>query len=169
MALGTAHDRVDAGDQLIAVEGFGDIVVGPETKCADLGIQLACAGEIQHRRSDRVAAELLQHVVAVHVGQVQIEADDVVIVELAEVQALFAQIGGVDVEAFGRQHQFDALGRRRLVLNQQHTHRFTPRSEEHTSELQSLMRISYAVFCLKKKKKKKKPTLRTVNNITTYN
>src|SRR3546814_7402075 len=28
---------------------------------------------------------------------------------------------------------------------------FVPRSEEHTSELQSLMRISYAVFCLKKK------------------
>src|SRR3546814_1097370 len=31
-----------------------------------------------------------------------------------------------------------------------------PRSEEHTSELQSLMRISYAVFCLKKKKTKTK-------------
>src|SRR3546814_8713625 len=30
-------------------------------------------------------------------------------------------------------------------------HRFRPRSEEHTSELQSLMRTSYAVFCLKKK------------------
>src|SRR6058998_4454687 len=30
-----------------------------------------------------------------------------------------------------------------------------PRSEEHTSELQSLITISYAVFCLKKKKKKK--------------
>src|SRR3546814_1291502 len=30
------------------------------------------------------------------------------------------------------------------------------RSEEHTSELQSLMRISYAVFCLKKKKQKRK-------------
>src|SRR3546814_2612488 len=29
------------------------------------------------------------------------------------------------------------------------------RSEEHTSELQSLMRISYAVFCLKKKKKQR--------------
>src|SRR3546814_4279573 len=29
-----------------------------------------------------------------------------------------------------------------------------PRSEEHTSELQSLMRISYAVFCLKKKQNK---------------
>src|SRR3546814_4938753 len=32
---------------------------------------------------------------------------------------------------------------------------FMKRSEEHTSELQSLMRISYAVFCLKKKKKNK--------------
>src|SRR3546814_4518794 len=32
----------------------------------------------------------------------------------------------------------------------------TRRSEEHTSELQSLMRISYAVFCLKKKKKNNK-------------
>src|SRR3546814_7209170 len=38
------------------------------------------------------------------------------------------------------------------------------RSEEHTSELQSLMRTSYAVFCLKKKKK----TL-TQPNITTLN
>src|SRR3546814_1916622 len=36
------------------------------------------------------------------------------------------------------------------------------RSEEHTSELQSLMRISYAVFCLKKKKKQTKQ-----NNLTT--
>src|SRR3546814_7955943 len=31
-----------------------------------------------------------------------------------------------------------------------------PRSEEHTSELQSLMRISYAVFCLKKKQRTKR-------------
>src|SRR3546814_2335733 len=38
------------------------------------------------------------------------------------------------------------------------------RSEEHTSELQSLMRISYAVFCLKKKKlKKDKPIRQKIN------
>src|SRR3546814_6554838 len=37
------------------------------------------------------------------------------------------------------------------------------RSEEHTSELQSLMRISYAVFCLKKKTRKK--TLDRMTNI----
>src|SRR3546814_1668949 len=34
--------------------------------------------------------------------------------------------------------------------------RYDVRSEEHTSELQSLMRISYAVFCLKKKKTERK-------------
>src|SRR3546814_7579444 len=36
-------------------------------------------------------------------------------------------------------------------------HIFRSRSEEHTSELQSLMRISYAVFCLKKKTSSKAP------------
>src|SRR3546814_7523196 len=35
-----------------------------------------------------------------------------------------------------------------------------PRSEEHTSELQSLMRISYAVFCLKKKKPRMTKSIR---------
>src|SRR3546814_1587477 len=40
---------------------------------------------------------------------------------------------------------------------------FGARSEEHTSELQSLMRISYAVFCLKKKKIKHIQTQNTTN------
>src|SRR3546814_2600469 len=46
--------------------------------------------------------------------------------------------------------------------------RWSHRSEEHTSELQSLMRISYAVFCLKKKKrtKKKKKQLSNKTYIT---
>src|SRR3546814_10127798 len=37
------------------------------------------------------------------------------------------------------------------------------RSEEHTSELQSLMRISYAVFCLKKKTNTKHKTYNTIH------
>src|SRR3546814_5761400 len=41
------------------------------------------------------------------------------------------------------------------------------RSEEHTSELQSLMRISYAVFCLKKKTKNTL-TLRQIKTTITY-
>src|SRR3546814_6663353 len=44
-------------------------------------------------------------------------------------------------------HHFDALYRAGEIELE-----LVPRSEEHTSELQSLMRTSYAVFCLKKKK-----------------
>src|SRR3546814_1042315 len=44
----------------------------------------------------------------------------------------------------------------RNLLAAERRRRHDDRSEEHTSELQSLMRISYAVFCLKKKKKENK-------------
>src|SRR3546814_9783543 len=43
-----------------------------------------------------------------------------------------------------------------------------PRSEEHTSELQSLMRISYAVFCLKKKKKYNNTKQQTIQQKLLY-
>src|SRR3546814_2467139 len=46
-----------------------------------------------------------------------------------------------------RRHRTDA----RHVQEEREEGLTRPRSEEHTSELQSLMRISYAVFCLKKK------------------
>src|SRR3546814_1199368 len=65
--------------------------------------------------------------------------------------------------------------RRRTPLEQRHVGplqqqdedpaRDEPRSEEHTSELQSLMRNSYAVFCLKKKKHKEN-TIRQSKNTT---
>src|SRR3546814_9932504 len=47
---------------------------------------------------------------------------------------------------------------RRRTARDDAVDRQEPRSEEHTSELQSLMRISYAVFCLKKKNKKRDRT-----------
>src|SRR3546814_6382979 len=69
--------------------------------------------------------------------------------------AIFPQEAGAPVELvveprpdrFGRPRLHPHIGAERLarIVEQ--------RSEEHTSELQSLMRISYAVFCLKKKTK----------------
>src|SRR3546814_2178384 len=56
-----------------------------------------------------------------------------------------AEIGHAEVEEFVEGGAF---------LQHQATVHVALRSEEHTSELQSLMRISYAVFCLKKKKQK---------------
>src|SRR3546814_5362396 len=73
-------------------------------------------------------------------------SDAVALVADLLVAHAFEVAGGlVDVALDGVGRQVDRLG---LVDRQ-------PRSEEHTSELQSLMRISYAVFCLKKKKENK--------------
>src|SRR3546814_9507824 len=68
--------------------------------------------------------------------------------------------GGCAIPARARQRSNRWLNRRRLRR----------RSEEHTSELQSLMRISYAVFCLKKKNETQyeTPTHNYTNTILTY-
>src|SRR3546814_1104652 len=59
------------------------------------------------------------------------------------------------VGVVGLHHQISGTGERRderpIILPRQAVPMRQDRSEEHTSELQSLMRISYAVFCLKKK------------------
>src|SRR3546814_1315735 len=61
------------------------------------------------------------------------------------------------VEESGRVDRLSRLGQGVAAVPPGIKHTFwggtVTRSEEHTSELQSLMRISYAVFCLKKKKK----------------
>src|SRR3546814_7280134 len=56
-------------------------------------------------------------------------------------------------DAAGRGDQVGASDERGGLRARRRHLEILGRSEEHTSELQSLMRISYAVFCLKKKKK----------------
>src|SRR3546814_4985478 len=66
-----------------------------------------------------------------------------------------ADIGVEPFLRFGMEARLDAFERRDRVGDEialRNERRVELRSEEHTSELQSLMRISYAVFCLKKKK-----------------
>src|SRR3546814_9630417 len=60
-----------------------------------------------------------------------------------------------DVADRPAEHQADRAGEKAVLDPAQPDQQ---RSEEHTSELQSLMRISYAVFCLKKKHKQKTNT-----------
>src|SRR3546814_3666183 len=58
-----------------------------------------------------------------------------------------------------RDHDFgDLLGNEKTLRRDELEIEGVSRSEEHTSELQSLMRISYAVFCLKQKTKKERKT-----------
>src|SRR3546814_2111057 len=70
--------------------------------------------------------------------------------------------GGIEYLAVGRQQGIEiavagfAVGFLQIIRQLE-----ARRSEEHTSELQSLMRISYAVFCLKKKNTHKQPIYAT--------
>jgi hypothetical protein len=107
-------------------KGLVDIVVGAEAERADLGVHLGNAREDQNRRLHLGDAQLLEHVIAVHVGKVEVEQDDVVIIQLAEIEAFFAEIGCIDIEAFGGEHKLNRLGRGRLVLDQQHAHGSAP-------------------------------------------
>src|SRR3546814_7379283 len=78
----------------------------------------------------------------------------------AEIGSSFAAVRN-RVRQMVRDNEYAARGLEALV---------TYRSEEHTSELQSLMRISYAVFCLKKKNKQKIKTPNTnINYVHTMN
>src|SRR3546814_19882908 len=62
--------------------------------------------------------------------------------------------GGPSAIGLGHRTGGHRVGRRERVDGPGGVQGCAARSEEHTSELQSLMRISYAVFCLKKKKNK---------------
>ena len=122
MTLGAADDRLDAGDQLAAVERLGQEVVGAEAEALDLVIELDETGQDEDRGAHPRGAQPAQNLVPVDVRQQEVENDDVVIVELADLQAVFAEIGRVADEIFLAQHQLDAGGRRGIVLNQQYAH-----------------------------------------------
>src|SRR3546814_2436110 len=67
-------------------------------------------------------------------------------------------------ELFGGRATKSAAAPRKAAKKGRKLGKVAPRSEEHTSELQSLMRISYAVFCLKKKIKTKEKKQRYQND-----
>src|SRR3546814_9240388 len=105
---------------------------------SDLSLVQVSTQQIEHRPDACLAHEGHQHIDAVgrrYLG-VELEAD-------ARLAGCVGQQCGV--EERGRRER-DILG---LPIRAQGRNR-PERSEEHTSELQSLMRISYAVFCFKK-------------------
>src|SRR3546814_8151633 len=93
----------------------------------------------------------------------KLRIESLVLVMLLSAAAI-AIAGGIKTAAGG-----GGYGSLQLLLNENYgLYEGSIRSEEHTSELQSLMRISYAVFCLKKKKQKKnRPKKSTTKNETT--
>src|SRR3546814_6038511 len=83
-------------------------------------------------------------------------SSDVCSSDLIEVMRVTQLAGELRRAGVGADVEHPVLHRRRHHGHRQVRPDDAGRSEEHTSELQSLMRISYAVFCLKKKKQKKR-------------
>jgi hypothetical protein len=122
VALRAANNGVDAGDQLVLMERLGHVVVGAAGEGLHLGVDLGGTGKDHDRGVDLADPQRAQHVHAAHVRQVQVEQDEVVVVDLAQIDAFLAQVGSIDVEPFRLQHQLDALRRCAVVLNQQYAH-----------------------------------------------
>src|SRR3546814_8349606 len=127
-------------DQLIACGGqhraaSGDII-DEALHARGAEVEIVILATATRAVDAHLAVEQAQH--AVDVRQVLMLA----LVEVGQQIVAIARLGGAH---FVTQHRADDMNLR--------ISRF--RSEEHTSDLQSLMRISYAVFCLNKKNKNK--------------
>src|SRR3546814_8487890 len=101
---------------------------------------------------DKLALEaerglLLSHLLASGAGRAGVAGNATALPHLAPFVALQEKDMLSSIEIDRRKHNIDA----RFAESFESLLDKPPRSEEHTSELQSLMRISYAVFCLKKK------------------
>src|SRR5215469_4226885 len=123
MPLRTPHNRLDARNQFSAIKRLGQEIVGPETQPLQLVIQLGQSRKDQNRRAYARRAQSPQHFVAVDVRKHQIEDYDVVIIELADLEAVLAEIGRVANKVLLRQHHFDAGGGGRIVLDKKHAHK----------------------------------------------
>src|SRR3546814_9761039 len=111
---------------------------------------------------------LMKTIVEAQVGKLRLQMPKGLLVQFVihtDHELMFEPAAGVEVavelidllhcllSAVDQAHQLHIGGEDVAVFLQLLADEVQGRSEEHTSELQSLMRISYAVFCLKKKKK----------------
>jgi len=122
MTLRATHDRMNAGDQFVLVERLGHVIVGAKPKATNLILDPDHAGENEDRGRNLGNAQRFQDIEAAHIRQVQIQQDNVVVIELAEVYPLLAKVRRVNVEAFRLQHELDALRGCAVIFNEQNSH-----------------------------------------------
>src|SRR3546814_3996390 len=127
MLIGDSSSDVCSSDLMLCDVGF-DIVRRRDRQSAALGRGLA----LKSRAPEVDDAGASRNIVAVYAGSVE---------------SGFCHVGVVECRGRDVAIQHDDF------LHAGPNKRAPVRSEEHTSELQSIMRTSYAVFCLKKKKK----------------
>src|SRR5207237_382766 len=125
-------------------ERFGQKIIRSEAEPLYLIIELAEARQNQDRRPDPGGAQPAQDLIAVHVRQQQVEDNDVVIVQFADFEPVFPEIGGVANETFFAQPKLDVRGRCGIVLNQQNAHREILWGKQRAASTQNAFEIELA-------------------------
>src|SRR3546814_10268457 len=116
----------------VVLVGAGDLCEIATLAAADSGIEVAAIFDQETNRQQMAGVKILRD--PAQLGGIEAA----VITDMRNPQAAY-------------EHMAETIGADRVYFPS-----LLRRSEEHTSELQSLMRISYAVFCLKKKKQTSK-------------
>src|SRR5262245_19228019 len=117
-----AHQSLDAGKQLVEIERLGEIVVGAQFQALDLVFQGVHGGQHQNRRVIALETQTLTHVVAVHVGEHQIEHDNIELAGLGEVHPRASRRSDGPAMIFGPEPAVDEVGDARLVFDEKDVH-----------------------------------------------
>jgi hypothetical protein len=111
------------------VERLRQVVVRAEPQALQLVVEFREPGQDQDRRRHPRRPQPPQDFVAVDVRKHQVKNDDVVIVDLPDLQAVLTELGRIEDESLGLEHQFDALGERCIIFDQQNAHDGRPPGE----------------------------------------
>ena len=116
---GAAQDRLDAGDDLVEAERLGDVVVAAGVQARDLVLGLVLGGEEEDRRGVAGAAQPLRDAEAVHVGEHDVEDDEVGLFLEHGRDRLGAVGDGPDLESGESQARDEQVADVRLVVDDQ--------------------------------------------------
>ena len=94
--LAAAEERADARQEFDEGEGFDEVIVGALFEAFHAIVEGAAGAEDQDRRPDLAIADLFEDLKAVHIGQHQVENDEVVIGGVDVIERGGAVSGGVD-------------------------------------------------------------------------
>ncbi len=100
------------------MERLRHVVVGAEAETTHLVVDARQTRQYENRRSDLGDAERLQDLITAHIGKIQIEQNNIVIIKFTEIDALFPKVRRINIKSFRLQHKLDALRRGTIILNE---------------------------------------------------
>ena len=140
VAFCAPDDGVDARDQLASLKGLGQEIVGAEAEPLDLVVDLAEAGEDQHRRVDPGRPQFPQHLVSGHVWQHQIKDYEIRSIVARLLQSARTIGGGRNSVARLAQIQREQVGNVHLVFDDEN---FPARASLHEGSNQLALAVNF--------------------------